>query len=183
MLASRPGEGSSRDALESRPAWATARQGRNEPAVFALTVNGSLAEVTCRPETPLLYVLRNDLNLKGTRFGCGLGQCGACMVLVDGRPQNSCTLPVWSAVGHEVVTVEGLGARTTASDLQRRFVHGQVAQCGFCMSGILITATALLQENPTPTRDEVCGALDRNLCRCGSHGRVIRAILDTAGPS
>jgi nicotinate dehydrogenase subunit A len=157
------------------PAWV----GRptTDPESFTLEVNGSTRDVVCRRNTPLLYVLRNDLDLKGTRFGCGLGQCGACFVLLDGHPTPSCDLPVWASVGHSIVTVEGLSDDGEPSLLQQCFIEEQAAQCGYCMSGILISATALLESNPAPDEAAVRGALDRNLCRCGSHNRVIRAVL------
>ena len=144
---------------------------------MTLEVNGATCQVECRPDTPLLYVLRNDLGLKAARFGCGLGQCGACFVLVDGHPAASCDLPVRSAVGLAIVTVEGLVRSGELGALYRSFVREQAAQCGYCMSGILISATALLRTSPTPTDADVCAALDRHLCRCGSHRRVVRAVV------
>jgi nicotinate dehydrogenase subunit A len=125
-------------------------------------------------------VLRNHLGLKGTRFGCGLGVCGACYVLVDGRPVYSCTTPVWAVEGKDVTTIEGLGAGGEPHPVSRALQDAQAAQCGYCMSGIVVNAAALLADNPHPTRDEVCAALDRNLCRCGTHNRVIRAVLAAA---
>ncbi len=146
-----------------------------------LFVNGAARTVECEPTTPLLYALRNDLNLKGSRFGCGEGTCGACMVLVDGEPIPSCDLPIEAAEGKQVVTIEGLAAPSEASGspmqlLQDAFIAEQAAQCGYCMTGILVSACALLQENPDPGRHEICAALDGNLCRCGSHWRVVRAV-------
>jgi nicotinate dehydrogenase subunit A len=128
----------------------------------------------------MLYVLRNDLGLTGSRFGCGLAQCGACMVLLDGHPTPSCDLPVWAAEGHEVSTVEGLSDDPVMRTLQEAFVDRQAAQCGYCMSGILVSACALLRRDDEPQRDAIAEALDRNLCRCGSHGRVLAAITDAA---
>ncbi len=148
--------------------------------VFVLQVNGQSRPVTCRPDAPLLYLLRNDLGLKGSRFGCGLGQCGACMVLLDGQPTPSCDLPAWAAQGHEVITIEGLADDGGMQALQGSFVDQQAAQCGFCMSGILVSACALLKEDPSPDGTVVAQALERNLCRCGSHGRVVRAVLHAA---
>jgi len=145
-----------------------------------LTVNGAAREVAAGLDTPLLYALRNDLQLKGARFGCGSGQCGACFVLMDGHAVPACDTPLWSAVGKEIVTIEGLGANGSLHPLQQAFIAEQAAQCGYCTSGILISAAALLRENPRPTEAEVRAALDRNLCRCGSHNRVVRAVLRAA---
>ena len=165
--------------MAQAPAWPT-RNVDAPPGNFTIEVNGEQHTVSCHPETPLLYVLRNDLELKGSRFGCGLGQCGACFVLFDGHPTPSCDLPIWSVEGHQVVTVEGLGEGGELSTLQRCFIEEQAAQCAYCMSGILISATALLKENPSPDESEIRAALDRNLCRCGSHSRVIRAVQKAA---
>lgn len=153
------------------------RDGSTPSETMTLEVNGTTCQVECRPDTPLLYVLRNDLGLKAAKFGCGLGQCGACFVLLDGHPVASCDLPVRSAVGLSIVTVEGLVRSGELDALHRSFVREQAAQCGYCMSGILVSATALLRTSPTPTDAEVCAALDRHLCRCGSHRRVVRAVL------
>ncbi|MGY1707599.1 (2Fe-2S)-binding protein [Geodermatophilus sp. SYSU D00697] len=163
----------------SRPAWATARRPPAE-ATFRLRVNGREAEVTCRGDAPLLYLLRNDLGLRGSRFGCGLAQCGACMVLLDGHPTPSCDLPVEAAQGHDVVTVEGLAEDPVMQALRRSFLDLQAAQCGYCTSGILVSACALLRDEAAPARPAVAGALERNLCRCGSHGRVLRAVEQAA---
>jgi len=145
-----------------------------------LTINGAAAEVEADPDSPLLYTLRNDLQLKGTRFGCGTGQCGACFVLIDGHPAPSCDTPLWSAAGKAITTVEGLGAGGELHPLQEAFLEEQAAQCGYCTSGVLISAAALLRKNPRPTEREVRAALDRNLCRCGSHNRMVRAVLRAA---
>ena len=145
-----------------------------------LTVNGAQREIEASSDTPLLYALRNDLALKGTRFGCGSGQCGACFVLIDGHPTPACDTPLWSVADKDIVTVEGLGAGGALHPLQTAFVAEQAAQCGYCTSGILISAAALLAKNPRPTEREVREALDRNLCRCGSHNRVVRAVLRAA---
>lgn len=150
------------------------------PAARTLTVNGRERQVRTEDDTALLYVLRNHLGLKGTRFGCGLGLCGACLVLVDGRPVLSCDTPVWSVAGNEVTTVEGLGADGEPHPVARSIAAGQAAQCGYCMSGIVVAAAALLRDNPEPTDAEVRAALDRNLCRCGAHNRVVRAVLAAA---
>ncbi len=147
---------------------------------FRLTVNGVATEVEANADTPLLYALRNDLELKGTRFGCGSGQCGACFVLIDGHAAPACDTPLWSAVGKEVTTIEGLSAGGKLHPLQQVFLAEQAAQCGYCTSGILISAAGLLAKNPRPTEDEVRAALDRNLCRCGSHNRMVRAVLRAA---
>ena len=140
-----------------------------------LQVNGEQRSVQAAPDTPLLYVLRNELGLIGTRFGCGSGQCGACFVLVDGRAMASCDLPVSFVSGKKVTTIEGLGA---THPVQKALERHQAAQCGYCMSGIVMAAVALLSQEKSPSEDQVRRALDRNLCRCGSHNRVVRAILD-----
>ncbi|HUL90836.1 MAG TPA: (2Fe-2S)-binding protein [Burkholderiales bacterium] len=147
---------------------------------FKLTVNGVQTEIEASGDTPLLYALRNDLALKGTRFGCGSGQCGACFVLIDGHATPACDTPLWSVAGKSVTTVEGLGTARALHPLQEAFLAEQAAQCGFCTSGILISAAALLARNPKPTEDEVRAALDRNLCRCGSHNRMVRAVMRAA---
>jgi len=149
---------------------------------FRLTVNGAESIIEADPDTPLLYALRNDLALKGTRFGCGTAQCGACFVLVDGHAAPACDTPLWSVAGKHVTTVEGLASPGGAlHPLQEAFLAEQAAQCGYCTSGILIRAAALLATNPRPTESEVRAALDRNLCRCGSHNRMVRAVLRVAG--
>jgi nicotinate dehydrogenase subunit A len=140
-----------------------------------LTVNGKPVEVPASDNTPLLYVLRNDLGLVGTRFGCGSGQCGACFVLVDGAPIASCDLPVSFVAGKSVTTVEGLNGKVQAALLAE-----QAAQCGYCMSGIIVSAVSLLEKNPSPSESDVRTALDKNLCRCGSHNRVVRAVMRAA---
>ena len=141
-----------------------------------LRVNGSLVDVTANPETPLLYVLRNDLQLKGTRFGCGTGDCGACTVRVDGKAERSCLLPLEAAKGHSVTTVEGLADGARLDPLQEAFLAEQAGQCGYCLSGILVSARVLLDDNPHPTRAEIRAALDGNLCRCGAMDRMVRAV-------
>ena len=146
-----------------------------------LTVNGVERAIEADADTPLLYALRNDLGLKGTRFGCGSGQCGACFVLVDGHATPACDTPLWSVAGKRVTTVEGLGGPQAAHALQEAFIAEQAAQCGYCTSGVLISAAALLAENPAPSEVEVRTALDRNLCRCGSHNRMVKAVLRAAG--
>jgi nicotinate dehydrogenase subunit A len=153
------------------------------PERFRLIVNGEERAVEADPDSQLLYALRNDLALKGTRFGCGSGQCGACFVLIDGHPAPACDTPLWSVAGKRIVTVEGLGPQGGLHPLQQAFLAEQAAQCGYCTSGVLISAAALLAKNPNPTESEVRAALDRNLCRCGSHNRMVRAVLRTASPT
>jgi len=145
-----------------------------------LTVNGRSHAVAAEPETALLYVLRNDLKLKGARFGCGLGQCGACTVLVDGKPVQSCDFPISEAVGKQVTTVEGLAPEGKLHPLQAAFVAEQAAQCGYCATGIIMSAKALLDANPRPTDADIRAALKGNLCRCGTHHRILRAIQRAA---
>ena len=145
-----------------------------------LSINGNAVDVSAKPETPLLYVLRNDLGLAGSRFGCGSGQCGACFVLVDGRPMASCDLPMSFLENKSVTTVEGLGASGELHPVQKALIAGQAAQCGYCMSGIAVSASALLAANPRPTEQQVREALDKHLCRCGSHNRVVRAVMNAA---
>jgi len=147
---------------------------------FRLSINGAESAVEADPDTPLLYALRNDLALKGTRFGCGSGQCGACFVLIDGHPAPACDTPLWSVAGKRVTTIEGLAPTGGLHPLQEAFLAEQAAQCGYCTSGVLISAAALLASNPKPSETEVRAALDRNLCRCGSHNRMVRAILRAA---
>jgi nicotinate dehydrogenase subunit A len=146
----------------------------------AVRVNGRIREVRVEPETALLYVLRNHLGLKGTRFGCGLGVCGACLVLVDGHPTYSCDTPLWAVDGKDVTTIEGLGADGEPHPVARSIVSHQAAQCGYCMSGIVVQAARLLAGNPDPSETQVRAALDDNLCRCGAHNRVVRAVLAAA---
>jgi len=149
---------------------------------FDFEVNGKRVSVApTSDDTPLLDVLRNTLGLMGTRFGCGLEQCGSCTVLIDGQPEKSCAKPVWSVAGKSVVTIEGLGSKEKPHPLQQAFLDEQAGQCGYCLSGILISASALLARNPKPTRAEIVIALDPHLCRCGMHNRVIRAVQKAAG--
>jgi nicotinate dehydrogenase subunit A len=153
------------------------------PAVehFTLRVNGAEHVLEAAPATPLVYVLRNDLKLKGTRFGCGTGNCGSCTVLFDGHPVQSCDTPLWSAAGHDITTIEGLGGGAQHA-LQRAFAEEQAMQCGYCIAGILMSAAALLQENSNPGDAEIASALERHLCRCGTHVRIVRAIRRVAQP-
>jgi nicotinate dehydrogenase subunit A len=143
---------------------------------ITLTVNGKIHSVSAEPETALLYVLRNDLKLKGARFGCGLGQCGACTVLVDGKPVQSCDFPLSAAVGKAITTIEGLAPDGEWHPLQAAFIAEQAAQCGYCVTGIIMAAKALLDANPRPADAEIRSALKGNLCRCGTHHRILRAI-------
>lgn len=150
------------------------------PEKITLTVNGAQQTVHAEPDTPLLYILRNDLKLKGAKFGCGLGQCGSCMVLIDGHNVASCDTPLWSAAGKSITTIEGLGTLKSQHALQRAFITEQAAQCGYCMSGIIMSAAALLAKNPDPDEAEIKEALARNLCRCGTHTRMIKAVQRAA---
>ena len=145
-----------------------------------IRVNGSEHEVAAEPDTPLLQVLRNDLALNAPKFGCGLGQCGACTVHVDGAPRRACVTNVGTVVGKSVVTLEGLGTPERPHPLQQAFIDEQAAQCGYCINGMIMRAAALLAEKPRPTRDEITGALASNLCRCGTHMRIVRAIARAA---
>src|ERR1700745_3706153 len=137
-----------------------------------LIVNGSSVSVVADGETPLLDALRNHLGLKGTRFGCGLEQCGCCMVLIDGKPEKSCARPIWNVAGKSVTTIEGLGSAERPHPLQQAFLDEQAGQRGYCLSGIIVAAKALLDRNPQASRAEIAAALDGNICRCGSHNRI-----------
>jgi nicotinate dehydrogenase subunit A len=149
-----------------------------EPVDFI--VNGRNVGVSAEATTSLLAVLRNMLGLSGTRFGCGLEQCGACMVLVDGEPVYACTRDIASVAGKAVITVEGLARGDSLHPLQQAFLAEQAGQCGYCLSGILMSAKALLDRNPRPSRADIVAALDRHLCRCGAHNRIIRAVEHAA---
>jgi len=142
----------------------------------SFTVNGSTVSVTADGDTPLLDILRNHLGLVGTKFGCGQEQCGCCMVLVDGRAEKSCAKALSTVAGKEIVTIEGLGTRERPHPLQQAFLNEQAGQCGYCLPGIIISAKALLDHNPAPARAEIAAALDDNICRCGSHIRILRAV-------
>lgn len=144
------------------------------------TVNGAGRVLQCEPDAPLLDVLRQDLGLSGPRFGCGVGLCGACFVFVGGRARSSCDFPAWAAEGQDITTVEGLLDDGTMHPVQQAVVDEQAAQCGYCTSGMIVSAVALLRANPAPTEAEVRSALDGNLCRCGSHQRIVRAVLRAA---
>ncbi len=145
-----------------------------------LKVNGRTHEVQAAEDAPLLFALRNDLRLNGPKFGCGLAQCGACTVLVDGQPVRSCVTSVDSVAGQEITTLEGLGAGGEPSKLQQAFIDEQAMQCGYCVNGIIMRAKALLDQTPKPTEREVRLALDGNLCRCGAQNRMVRAVLRAA---
>jgi nicotinate dehydrogenase subunit A len=163
----------------------TARQSRSkmpsgaETCVMAvsLKVNGTVHSVTAEPDTPLLYVLRNDLGLIAAKFGCGLGQCGACTVLVDGAPMHSCTAPIGTLGQSEITTLEGLGTLERPHPLQSAFIAEQAVQCGYCIPGMIMLAKALLDRKPQPSEAEVRLGLAGNLCRCGTHNRIVRAVL------
>jgi nicotinate dehydrogenase subunit A len=146
-----------------------------------LSVNGQEFPVIAEGTAPLLYVLRNDLGFNGPKYGCGLGQCGACTVLLDGAPVRSCVTPVSAAVGSQVTTLEGLGTPDQPHPLQQAFLDEQAAQCGYCISGMIMTAAGLLRRNPKPTDLQIREALAGNLCRCGTHVRILRAIKRAAG--
>src|SRR5215475_67068 len=148
--------------------------------VVSLKVNGTVHSVTADLDTPLLYVLRNDLQLNGAKFGCGLGQCGACTVLIDGAPALSCITPIMLLEGRQITTLEGLGSATDPGPLQRAFIEEQAAQCGFCIPGMIMRAQALLQRNPRASEAEIRAQLEPNLCRCGTHMRILRAVQHAA---
>jgi nicotinate dehydrogenase subunit A len=149
---------------------------------FKLRINGRDCAVRAEPDTPLLYILRNDLKLKGARFGCGEGQCGACNVLFDGHAVQSCDTPLWSVPGHDITTIEGIGGSFAGGlhPVQQAFIDEQAIQCGYCINGIIISAVALLERNKDPSDEDIAAALDRNLCRCGTHVRILRAIRSAA---
>jgi len=148
---------------------------------LVIRVNGKEHEVAADHDTPLAYVLRNELGLKGTKLGCGLEQCGACAVLVDGEPALSCSSPVETFAGREITTIEALGETETGVRVQRAFVEATAAQCGYCTAGLVVAVTGLLSRNPSPGRDEVLEALSPHLCRCGAHPRVLRAVEIASG--
>jgi nicotinate dehydrogenase subunit A len=142
-----------------------------------LKVNGSIRSVDAEPDTPLLYVLRNDLELNGAKFGCGLSQCGACTVLVNGTATRSCVTPIGRLGEAEVLTIEGLGTLEKPHPLQTAFIEEQAAQCGYCINGMIMSAAELLKRKPQPKEEDVRAALAANLCRCGTHNRIIRAVI------
>jgi nicotinate dehydrogenase subunit A len=149
-------------------------------AALTITVNGQAHEVPAEPDTPLLYVLRNDLRLNAAKFGCGLAQCGACTVLVDGEAVRSCIYPVSDVVGKQVTTLEGLGSADHLHPLQQAFIDEQAVQCGYCISGMIMTAAAFLTQNPTPDEPAIREAMAGNLCRCGTHVRILEAVARAA---
>jgi nicotinate dehydrogenase subunit A len=146
-----------------------------------IEVNGRQHTVDADGETPLLYILRNDLKLKGARFGCGLGVCGACTVVIDGKAVQSCDISLAAAAGKRITTIEGIGSRDKLHALQSAFIAEQAAQCGYCTSGIIMTAYALLAHNARPSEAEIREALDGNICRCGTHVRILRAVRRATG--
>jgi nicotinate dehydrogenase subunit A len=146
------------------------------PSSLCCTVNGQPSTSSAAPDTPLLLVLRNDLRLNGPKYGCGLGECGACTVIIDGRPARSCVIP-WSGVqGREVTTLEGLGSRQLLHPVQQAFIDEQAAQCGYCLNGMIMTTKALLDHNPDPSDEQIRRALSGNLCRCGTHLEILKAV-------
>ena len=145
-----------------------------------MKVNGATRSVNAEPDAALLYVLRNDLELNAAKFGCGLSQCGACTVLLDGVPTRSCVTPVGKVGQSEVITLEGLGSTAKLHPLQQAFLDEQAGQCGYCLNGMIMAAKALLDRNPRPTEAQVRDGLAANLCRCGSHNRIVRAVLRAA---
>ena len=147
---------------------------------FTVAVNGHHRQVKADADTPLLYVLRNDLDLKGPRFGCGLGQCGACTVIIDGKAIRSCITPLSTVGSKEVTTLEGLGSTRAPHKIQQAFIDAQAAQCGYCINGMIMTAKAFLDQNPRPSEDAVRRALNGNLCRCGTHPRIVNAVMRAA---
>ena len=147
---------------------------------MTLKVNGMTRTVEASPETPLIYILRNDLELNGPKFGCGLGECGACAVLVDGRSVRSCTIATATVEGRDIITLEGLGNAENPHPVQRAFIEKQAAQCGYCLNGMIIATTALLRRNPRPDDMEIRQALARHLCRCGTHVEILAAVRRAA---
>ncbi|ASV38601.1 (2Fe-2S)-binding protein [Pseudomonas sp. NS1(2017)] len=145
-----------------------------------LEVNGQKSDVSAMADTPLLLVLRNDLELNGPKYGCGLGECGACTVIIDGVAARSCVFPLSGAAGREIVTLEGLGSRQDPHPVQQAFIDEQAAQCGYCLNGMIMTTKALLDRNPNPSEAEVRNELSGNLCRCGTHIEILRAVLRAA---
>ena len=146
-----------------------------------LTVNGRRHDVEAAPDTALLYVLRNDLQLNGPKYGCGLGECGACAVLIDGMAARSCAIPIEGCVGRDILTLEGLGSRARPDPVQAAFIEEQAAQCGYCLNGMIMSTKALLLRSPHPSEAEVLEALRYNLCRCGAHIEIMRAAMRAAG--
>lgn len=152
------------------------RQSLHEMTDLELTVNGTKRRIAAPETTPLIYVLHNEMGLTGSRYGCGLEQCGSCMVLVDGEPAYACTREVGTLAGRTVTTIEALGTASRLHPLQQAFIDEQAGQCGYCLSGIIIEAKALLDRTPRPSRAQIVAALDRHICRCGTHQRIVRAV-------
>ena len=146
-----------------------------DQALVQFTVNGQAVELELDSDTLLVYVLRNDLQLKGTRFGCGSGNCGSCTVLIDDQAVQSCDIPLWSLAGKKITTIEGLGSPQTPHPIQAAFIDEQAAQCGYCINGMMMTLAALLKKSSDPSDEELLAALDRHLCRCGTHMRILNA--------
>jgi nicotinate dehydrogenase subunit A len=153
----------------------------HDQIMIRLTVNGRNHDIDAAPDTALLYVLRNDLELNGPKYGCGLGECGTCTVLIDGVAARSCVIPVEGCTGRDIVTLEGLGSRERPDPVQAAFIEEQAAQCGYCLNGMIMSTKALLLRSPRPTEAEVLEALRYNLCRCGAHIEILRAAMRTAG--
>jgi nicotinate dehydrogenase subunit A len=150
-------------------------------STIRLTVNGRIHDVDAAPDTALLYVLRNDLELNGPKYGCGLGECGTCTVLIDGVAARSCVIPISGCLEREIVTLEGLGSRDHPDPVQAAFISEQAAQCGYCLNGMIMTTKALRMRNPRPSEAEALEALRYNLCRCGAHVEIMRAVMRAAG--
>ena len=150
-------------------------------STMRLTVNGKTSDIDAAPDTALLYVLRNDLQLNGPKYGCGLGECGTCTVLIDGAPARSCVIPVGGCAGRDIVTLEGLGTSDKPDIVQQAFIDEHAAQCGYCLNGMIMTTKALLAINARPTEQEALAALRYNLCRCGTHIEILRAVMRASG--
>ena len=146
----------------------------------SITVNGKTHSVEAATDTPLLYVLRNDLELNGAKYGCGFAQCGACTVVIEGKPVRSCVTPVSAVAGKTITTIEGLGSNGAPHPLQKAFIEEQAAQCGYCANGMIMTAKIFLDKNPRPTEAQIKKALGANYCRCGTHNRIVRAVQRAA---
>jgi nicotinate dehydrogenase subunit A len=157
------------------------RDDEHDQIMIRLTVNGRVHDIDAAPDTALLYVLRNDLELNGPKYGCGLGECGTCTVLIDGVAARSCVVPVEGCTGRDIVTLEGLGSRERPDPVQAAFIAEQAAQCGYCLNGMIMSTKALLLRSPRPTETEVLEALRYNLCRCGAHIEILRAAMRAAG--
>jgi nicotinate dehydrogenase subunit A len=153
----------------------------DDPIMIRLTVNGRAHEIDAASDTALLYVLRNDLELNGPKYGCGLGECGSCNVLIDGVVARSCVIPISGCIGRDIVTLEGLGSRERPDPVQDAFIKEQAVQCGYCLNGMIIAIKALLIRNPGPSENDVLEALRYNLCRCGAHVEIMRAAMRAAG--